>query len=330
MWEGAINPDLVQEIRSGHATRERKLAIASGSASLSPEERVDLLAMLAEDADELVAERAASALLTQPVESFLAALNRPNFSGACSRQLVVYCAKNLLDKPGIAEALARRPECPGELLAPAVPRLGAAAVQALLEDLDRLSTAPALAAALAASTSLTAEQRQQLQELQQDAPASLAELEEAAAVAESDRTKRQTLLQRLSRMRVVERVQLALKGNREERMTLIRDPCKVVQRAVLQSTRITDREVEAFAAMASLSDEVLRLIGKNRNFIKNYTVVKNLMSNPKAPLDISLHMLPTLTAQDLKLLTSNKNIPETLRTMAIRLQRQRKEVRQGS
>ncbi len=230
----------------------------------------------------------------------------------------------------MAEALVAQRQCPGELLARAVPRLSAAAVQALVEDLDRLSSAPALAAALAASTSLTAEQRQQLHELQQDAPASLADLEEAAAAVETDRAKRQTLLQRLSQMKVVERVQMALKGNREERMTLIRDPCKVVQRAVLQSTRITDREVEAFAAMASLSDEVLRLIGRNRNFMKNYTVIRNLMNNPKTPLDITLHMLPILTAQDLKMLTSNKNIPDTLRTMAIRLQRQRKEVRQGS
>ena len=285
--------------------------------------------MLAGDADELVGQRAASALLAQPAEVFLAALGRPAATGGCSRQLVIYCAKNLVEKPGMADALACKPDCPGDLLAPAASRLSAASVQTLLEDLDHLSAAPALAAALATSTSLTAEQRQQLQELQQDAPASLAELEEAAAVAESDRAKRQTLLQRLSRMRVVERVQLALKGNREERMTLIRDPCKVVQRAVLQSSRITDREVEAFAAMANLSDEVLRLIGRNRNFIKNYTVVRNLMNNPKTPLEISLHMLPTLTAQDLKMLTSNKNIPDTLRTMAIRLQRQRKEVRQG-
>ena len=289
-----------------------------------------MLAVLAKDADEQVAQRAAGALLTQPVETFLAALGQPAASSGCSRQLVVYCAKNLVDRPGMADVLALKPECPGDLLAPAASCLNASSVQALLENLDRLSSAPALAAALATSTSLTAEQRQQLQELQQDAPVSLAELEEAAAVAESDRAKRQTLLQRLSRMRVLERVQLALKGNREERMTLIRDPCKVVQRAVLQSTRITDREVEAYAAMSSLSEEVLRLIGKNRNFIKNYTIVRNLMNNPKTPLDISLHMLPTLTAQDLKMLTSNKNIPDTLRTMAIRLQRQRQEVRKDS
>lgn len=291
---------------------------------------MDLLATLAHDADELVAERAAGALLTQPSETFLAALERPAASGGCSLQLVLYCAKNLIEKPGMADALARKPECPAGLLAPAASRLSAASVQSLLEDLDRLSAAPALAAALATSTALTAEQRQRLQELQQDTPATLDELEEAAAVVEPDQAKRQTLLQRLSRMRVVERVQLALKGNREERMTLIRDPCKVVQRAVLQSTRITDREVEAFAAMANLSEEVLRLIGKNRNFIKNYTIVKNLMNNPKSPLDITLHMLPTLTEKDLKMLTTNKNIPDTLRAMANRLQRQRKEVRKDS
>ena len=82
--------------------------------------------------------------------------------------------------------------------------------------------------------------------------------------------------------------------------------------------------------MANLSEEVLRLIGKNRNFIKNYTIVKNLMNNPKSPLDITLHMLPTLTEKDLKMLTTNKNIPDTLRAMANRLQRQRKEVRKDS
>src|SRR6476646_1615049 len=125
-------------------------------------------------------------------------------------------------------------------------------------------------------------------------------------------------------MRVVVRVQVGLKGNREERMALIRDPCKVVQRAVLTSSRLTDREVETFAAMASLSDEVLRMIAMNRKFQRNYAVVRNLMNNPKTPLDLSLHMLPSITAPDLKKLASNKNISDPLRTAAMRLQVQRK------
>jgi hypothetical protein len=124
-------------------------------------------------------------------------------------------------------------------------------------------------------------------------------------------------------------VQLALKGNREERLALIRDPCKVVQRAVLQSSRLSDREVEGYAAMANLSDEVLRVIAMNRNFLRNYTVVRNLVNNPKTPLDVSLHLLPNINAQDLKLLTANKNIPDTLRSAAVRLQRQRTQARQA-
>ena len=291
--------------------------------SLDPEERIELLAVLAADADELIAERAAGALLSQPESAFPAALARTD----AAPQLFEFCAKYLIDRPGIAGALANNPNCPQELLAATVPHMTTAVLQALMADLDRLSSTPALAAALATSPFLVAEQRLQLQELLQE-ESDPAALEEAVAAAEPDLVKRQSLLQRLAHMRVPERVQLALKGNREERMTLIRDPCKVVQRAVLQSPRITDREVEAFAAMANLNDEVLRLIAMSRKFMKNYTVMRNLMNNPKSPLDITLHLLPSLNEHDLKLLTTNKNIPETLRTSANRLQFQRKKVRE--
>ena len=98
---------------------------------------------------------------------------------------------------------------------------------------------------------------------------------------------------------------------------------KVVQRAVLQSPRLSDREVENFSAMANLSEDVLRLIARNRIFIGNPIVVRNLLNNPKTPLEISLHFLPNANAQDLKALTLNRNIPDTLRTMAARLHRQR-------
>jgi hypothetical protein len=75
--------------------------------------------------------------------------------------------------------------------------------------------------------------------------------------------------------------------------------------------------------MASLSEDTLRIIARNRKFRKNYIIIKKLMNNPKTPVEISLNLLPNVTGQDLKLLTTNKNIPETLRTSAMRLQRQR-------
>ncbi len=205
------------------------------------------------------------------------------------------------------------------------------AVQELLDDLDRLSASPTLIAALGHATSLTSDQRQQIEEListnlENDAAVAAA-VAAAAALNQADKAQRVSLIQRLSRMRVVERVQMAIKGNREERMALIHDPCKVVQRAVLQSQRLSDSEVEGFAAMANLGEEVLRLISLNRKFRKNYTVVRNLMMNPKTPLDITLHMLSSVTATDLHALTLSKNIPDVLRSSALRLERQRKMAR---
>jgi hypothetical protein len=237
--------------------------------------------------------------------------------------MYAYCAAEFPRRPGVADALAHNLTCPIEVLRPVVHYLSVTAVQDLFEDLDRLSTSPALVAAMIDSTVINADQRNQLVELQRQDTESEDAFADVAESVEPDKAKRVTLLQKLSRLRVVERVQLALKGGRDERTLLIRDPCRVVQRAVLQSPQLSEREVETFAGMASLGEEALRLIATNRKYRKNYIIVRKLMTNPKTPLEISLHLLPTVTAQDLKLLVSNKNIPDTLRTAANRLQRQR-------
>jgi hypothetical protein len=313
-----------EEVLSGRTTRERKMAVCTGSASLTPPERAELLTLLAEDADETVRDRAESALLSQSLDAFAAALAGENPAA----HLLRYCGKHLADKPAIAAALIKSSRCPIEFLTPAARALPTSAVQELMQDLDRLSTNRALASALVVSPSLTAEQRQQLEELLADKPESESTFAEAVADVDTTNEHRATLLQRLAGMRVVERVQLALKGNREARMALIRDPCKVVQRAVLQSSRLTDREVETFASMASLTDEVLRVIANSRNFRRNYTVTMNLLNNPKTPLDVTLHMIPAITGPDLKKLASNKNVSDTLRTAAMRLHVQRNQKRE--
>jgi len=187
---------------------------------------------------------------------------------------------------------------------------------------------PDLAGALSESPMITAEQKASIEELlKQDGDE--AALREALREIDPDEKKRETLLQRLAKMRVIERIKMALTGSQTERLYLIRDPNKLVQRAVLQSPRLTDREVEGFASMANLSDEILRLIAANRQFMKSYIITKNLLNNPKTPIDVSLHLLPRLNPNDLKFLTMNKNVPETLRTMATKLQRQRAQAKKG-
>jgi hypothetical protein len=282
-----------------------------------------LLAVLSTDADEAIAQRATGALLSQPVQEFVAAIGRVD----SDPRLFTHCAENLSDKPGIADALAKNPACPANVLTQVASHFTASGVQALLEDLERLTSEPALINALAGCSAATLEQRELLQEMQKGAPEAT-ELEKTLADAEPDPVRRETLVQRLSKMNVVERIRLAFRGSREERMALIRDHNKIVQRSVMQSPRLTDQDVEAFSAMTTLSTEVFRSISLSRVFMKNYTIVRNLMNNPKTPLDITLHLLPRLTPTDLKQLGVNKNVPETLRSAAVKLQRQRNLARQ--
>jgi len=318
----ALSPEVLEDLRHGRAPRERKLAICTSGAHLAPADRAEILAVLANDPDEMVASRAQDAILSVPADSFIEALKREQALPA----LFSYASKHLADKPGICDAMVQNKHCRAEHLVHVVRFLSTLGIQSLMEELDRVSESPALASALEHSTSLTADQKNQLHELHsQGQPNDEAALAEAAAAAEPDAARRQTLLQRISKMTVAQRVQFAIKGGADARRTLIRDVNKVVQRAVLQSPRLTDQEVEAFASMSTLTDEILRLIAGNRTFRKNYVVVRNLINNPKTPLDVTLHMLPILNAQDLKRLTTNKNIPETLRTTAMKLQRTRTE-----
>jgi len=316
-----LSVEVLDDLRHDRAPRERKLAVCgAGGAHVPPVERVEILAVLSHDPDEMVATRAGEALLSTAPEHFLQALKREEALPA----LFSYAGKNLGKQAGVIEAMLDNRNCAGEHFVPLVPLLSAAQVQRLVDELDRVSASHALASALSHSAHLTADQKNTLHELASTAVSDdLKHLADAAAEAEPDEQRRQTLLQQIGRMTVAQRVQFAIKGGSEARRTLIRDSNKVVQRSVLQSPRLTDQEVEAFAAMANLTDEILRLIAGNRSFRKNYVVVRNLMNNPKCPLDVTLHMLPMLNPVDLKKLGMNKNVPETLRTTAAKLIRTR-------
>lgn len=285
--------------------------------------RAELLVLLARDSDAIVAERAGNALLTVPPESLLEAAKQPE----APAPVLEYVAENSKDHAAVAAILAANPHSPGSALARVAGHLTRDAVGKIMDNLEQLASSRELIVALAARQDLTLEHKRMLEELTTETDKH--SLEQVVADAEPDPEKRQTLLQRLSGMNVVERLTLALKGGRTERLALVRDPNKLVQRAVLQSPRLTEQEVEGFSAMTNVTEEVLRAISLNRLFIKNYAIVRNLVNNGKTPIDISLHLLQRLMTPDLKKLTMNKNVPETVRAMATKMTRQRAVTGQG-
>jgi len=123
----------------------------------------------------------------------------------------------------------------------------------------------------------------------------------------------------LSSLSITERVKLAMKGTREQRATLVRDKNRLVATAVLTSPKLTEAEVESFAKMGNVSEDVLRIIGTNRTWLKNYSVALALTRNPKTPPGISMQQLQRLTDRDMKMLTTDRNVPEVLRLAARRL-----------
>jgi hypothetical protein len=138
--------------------------------------------------------------------------------------------------------------------------------------------------------------------------------------------QRGSALQKISKLGITGRIQLAMKGSKEERSILIRDGTKIVSLAVLESPKITDGEVEKFASQKNVLEAVLRGITMKRRFIKQYAILRNLTFNPRTPIDVSLGLIKHLLTADLRNLSGNKEVSDTVRKIATRMFRQKLEV----
>jgi hypothetical protein len=131
-----------------------------------------------------------------------------------------------------------------------------------------------------------------------------------------DQREQLSTLQKIASLSVTERVQLAMRGSREERMILIRDGVRVVAAAVLESPKVSEQEMEAFANMKNVQEIVLRGIAQRRRFMKVYGVVRALVSNPRTPSEVALPLVKNLLLVDLKNLIKNRSVPDLVRRIA--------------
>jgi hypothetical protein len=150
--------------------------------------------------------------------------------------------------------------------------------------------------------------------------------EEMLVEPEPDKPANKSLYNLIVHMKVGERVKLALKGNRDARMILIRDPNHLIQRFVLENPRISDEEVLMMARNRNLDTDLLRLIGEHKYWPRNYQIKLALVTNPKTPLAIALRFVSSMMDRDIRFLAKSKNVSATIATQARRLlmQRERK------
>jgi hypothetical protein len=337
---------MVELIRDGAAPPSMMRRAARGELSLPAGEAIEILVALA--ADRELGEEAEQTLAGWNEASLVKIASNP----ATSSEVLLYLLRNQVTQPAVIAALCGNPALALEELETTASRGGAPVLKAMLgctrvrnsiRLLELMEANPAAEPARPILAKLLA--TAQTNEADEIAAGILARhAEEVArddgrpfelvAALEGDddpldqlltRTKKGepavtpedlqqlSLLQKISHMRVGERIKLALRGNREERMVLIRDRSKLVSLAVLDSPKVNDSEMETFAAMKNVQETVLRSISTKRNYMKNYGVLRALVNNPKAPLDAALPLLAHLLVKDLRALSVNKNVNETLR-----------------
>ena len=137
--------------------------------------------------------------------------------------------------------------------------------------------------------------------------------------------RRDSTLQKIAKLDIKGRIALAMRGNKEERSILIRDSTKLVALAVLDSPKVSDGEVEAFALQKNVLEAVLRAIPMKRKFAKNYASCGTWYTTRARRIDVSLGLMKNLLIHDLKNLSENKEVSDTIRKLALRMFKQKTE-----
>ena len=337
----ATNP-LVEQFQVGGIPKDLRLMAAQGALPLKPADLVELLHLLLRDEEAEVARAAFESLRSYPTSELIPIakdrLTPPAILG--------WCVLNR-EETAIREVALQNPSTPDRAIEGLAGNLGVELAELVVINQVRLLRSITLLETLEGNPNLNNDQKRRLRELREtfkigeaEAPAPAPEpepppppapaaelapevvLTEAEAIdkylapEEKGDPEKVSALQAIYLKNTSEKIITALKGNREERAILIRDANRLVSTAVLGSPRLTESEIESFASMKSLSDEVLRLIGTNRDWTKKYGVIYNLVRNPRTPIAVSIGMVSRLNPRDIKSIAVDRNVPEVIRKQA--------------
>jgi len=349
----ATNP-LVEQFRRGGVARDLRLMAAQGLLPLKPEDLLELWVDLVRDPEENVRAAASKSLSSFPGSEFL-----PIVKSRETPSPVLAWALTHRPEREVREAALQNTSTTDETIETLAPSLSAELAELVVINQQRLLRRVSLLKAIESNPSLNNDQKRRLHELREsfgigqvaapppveapveapvpeEPPAPEPELapfgdtflteDEAMVRYLSDEERQQaekvSTVQKIYRLNTAEKLVTALKGTREERAILIRDPNRLVSSAVLGSPRITEPEIEAFASMKNVSDQVLREIGKHREWTKRYAVLNNLVRNPRTPIGIALNLVPRLGPRDMKSVSFDRNVPEAVRKQALKFVRQ--------
>ncbi|HEY3358162.1 MAG TPA: hypothetical protein VGQ83_33250 [Polyangia bacterium] len=133
---------------------------------------------------------------------------------------------------------------------------------------------------------------------------------------EEARDPKRVTIESIKNLKLSAKIRLATVGTAFHRAVLIRDSNKQVALAAIRSPAVSDNEVARYSANRALAEDVVRYIASRREYLKNYQVKVNLVSNPKCPLATAMRLLQFLRENDLRGVARSKSIPAALATTA--------------
>lgn len=282
-----VSPE-VAKIAAPAAPRELKLSAARGEQSLEGRDLLTTLLFLAHGRDPEVRAAALSTLGDLPRGELLTVAG----DAETHPQLLDFLARHRKDDPELRAAILANPAAGAELR-------------------QRLGDVPTAEAASPATGEQTGEQT--VEQTGED------EAEDEEAQIPEEEQVNQSKYQQALELGVAEKIKFAMTGDKEWRSIFLKDANKLVSSAALKNPRITDGEVLAVAKNKSSSDELIRLITLNRDWLKSYEIKKALVMHPKTPLPKALRFMNILTEKDIKALAKSRNVPQVLANNARRM-----------
>jgi hypothetical protein len=332
--DAAPENDLLSQIERGEATPQILDFAARGMVPLPPEELVRAIATIMASGDARLAAVAAESFKQFDAESLKSAVLSP---GVRTEQLAAVAQHT--HEASVLEPLIRHKAVSNETLAWLAERVDPPLQDIIVTNQTRLIAAPVIVERLFENPRLSPEIRRRAdefleefflkQERERDAAGEVEDVEEeapttapapAADVDEAGLTEaaKKSLFARVATMTVVQRIRLAYRGNKEERMFLVQDRNRLVSGAVLKSPKTRDSDAETIANMKSVAEDVLRGITFRRDWMRHYGIMRNIVKNPRSPIDVTLSLVIRLNAKDQKTLAGDRNVPDAVRAFARR------------
>lgn len=339
--------DFLKAFLDGRAPQNVRKFAARGLAPVPAGEMLQILVLLLEDQDGEISSQARATLSAMPDNDAVPQLREDG----CGPEVLAYFARER-SSHAVYEAIVSNRAAPAETIAQLAPVVSPDLLERILDNRVRLLRLPAILDGIRQNPAATPQVLRQVREIEEEflsgkrkeyTVGTAGKEDQAATEIATEATeapelpdelsleglpvdpeaREAALNKRISKLTPRQKIQLALMGSREDRALLIRDPNRQICLSVLESPKLSDVEVEGFASMRNVSDEVLRQIGSSKEWTRSYGVAHALVKNPRTPAMTAQRMLPRLTARDLALLVRDRGISEAVRRGAERLVKQR-------